>query len=143
MEFQGFPWLASNPYAYPLLEAAHIVGIGLLFGNLVLLELRVWGRATDIPPLALQRATVRVALVGFGLAFLTGTTMFLSQPQELLGNDAFLLKLGLIAAAGFNALVFHRRGGIARADAVGRAQTLLSMLLWVGVIIAGRWIGYL
>jgi hypothetical protein len=143
MEFQGFPWLASNPYAYPLLEAAHIVGIGLLFGNLVLLELRVWGRAADLAPVALQRATVRVALVGFGLAFVTGTTMFLSQPQELLGNGAFLLKLGLIAVAGINAFAFHRRGGIVRNDTLGRAQTLLSVLLWVGVIVAGRWIGYL
>jgi hypothetical protein len=38
-----FDWIVSNPIAYPALEVVHIVGIALLLGNLVLLELRVWG----------------------------------------------------------------------------------------------------
>ena len=37
----GLPWIATHPYAYPALEALHIVGIALLLGSLVLLELRV------------------------------------------------------------------------------------------------------
>jgi hypothetical protein len=142
MGFQGIPWLAANAYAYPLLEVGHIVGIALLLGNLVLLELRVWGAATELPLAALARWTLTLALTGFGLIAMTGLLMFASQPQELLANRAFTIKLGLIALAGCNAAWFHARGGIARPDAVARALTALSSGLWIAVIICGRWIGY-
>jgi hypothetical protein len=143
MGFQGIPWLASHPYAYPLLEVGHILGIALLLGNLALLELRVWGAARELALPALARWTLTLALSGFGLIALTGLLMFASQPQDLLANRAFTLKLGLIALAGCNAAWFHARGGIARADRVARAQTALSLGLWIAVIICGRWIGYL
>jgi hypothetical protein len=142
MGFQGIPWLASNAYAYPLLEVGHIVGIALLLGNLVLLELRVWGAAAELPLAALARWTLTLALAGFGLIAATGLLMFASQPQELLANRAFTIKLGLIALAGCNAAWFHARGGIARPDAVASALTALSSGLWIAVIICGRWIGY-
>jgi hypothetical protein len=143
MGFQGIPWLASNAYAYPLLEVGHIVGIALLLGNLVLLELRVWGAASELPLAALARWTLTLALAGFGLIAVTGLLMFASQPQELLANRAFTIKLGLISLAGCNAAWFHARGGVARPDAVARALTALSSGLWIAVIICGRWIGYL
>ncbi|MDP1532978.1 MAG: hypothetical protein Q8L92_05295, partial [Rubrivivax sp.] len=68
---------------------------------------------------------------------------FLAQPVELLSNGAFLLKLDLILLAGCNAAWFHVRGGLARPDGLARAQTLVSLGLWLGVIICGRWIAYL
>ena len=42
-------WIVSHPLAYPALEVVHIVGIALLLGNLVLLELRVWGLGAELP----------------------------------------------------------------------------------------------
>jgi hypothetical protein len=143
MGFQGIPWLASHPYAYPLLEVGHIIGIALLLGNLALLEMRVWGAARELALAALARWTIMLALSGFGLIALTGLLMFASQPQDLLANRAFTIKLGLIALAGCNAAWFHARGGIAKADGVARAQTALSLGLWIAAIICGRWIGYL
>jgi hypothetical protein len=143
MGFQGIPWIASNAYAYPLLEATHIAGIALLFGNLALLELRVWGAARELPLPALARWTIALALAGFGLVAASGLLMFASQPQELLANRAFLVKMGLVVLAGCNAAWFHARGGIERPDAMARAQTALSSGIWIAAIIAGRWIGYL
>lgn len=143
MGFQGLPWLASNAYAYPLLEAAHIVGIALLLGNLVLLELRVWGAARELPLPALARWTVTLAVAGFALVAASGLLMFASQPQELLANRAFVIKMGLVMLAGCNAGWFHARGSIARPDAMARAQTALSSGIWIAAIISGRWIGYL
>jgi hypothetical protein len=143
MGFQGIPWLASNVYAYPLLEAAHIAGIALLLGNLVLLELRVWGAARELPLPALARWTLTLALSGFGIVAASGLLMFASQPQEMLANRAFVIKMGLIVLAGCNAAWFHARGGVARADATARALTALSSGLWIAAIISGRWIGYL
>ncbi len=143
MAWAGIPALAAHPWAYPALEVVHVVGIALLLGNLVLLELRVWGVARELPLAALARASLTLVGAGFALVVVTGLTMFASQPQELLANRAFVLKMGLIALAGVNAAVFHARGGLARLDAIARAQTALSLGLWLAVIIGGRWIAYL
>lgn len=137
------PWLLSHPFAYPLLEVLHIVGIALLVGNLVLLEVRVWGAVPELPVAALARASLAIALGGFALVALTGLTMFSSQPEELLTNRAFVIKMGLIALAGLNAAWFHARGSLARLDGLARAQTALSLGLWLGAIMLGRWIAYL
>ena len=140
--FVGWPGIASVPWLYPALEVVHIVGIGLLLGSLVLVELRIWGRGADLPLAALARFGLRLTLFGFALAAASGTTMFLSQPGELLGNLPFLVKMALLLCAGLNAAAFHWRGGVARFDAVGRAQTLASLGLWLAIIICGRSIAY-
>ena len=51
----GIPAIAEHPWAYPALEVVHIVGIALLLGNLVLVELRVMGMAPALPLQALAR----------------------------------------------------------------------------------------
>ena len=135
--------LQSHPWAYPVLEIVHIVGIALLFGNLVLFELRLFGRGALLPLAELARLALGVAVAGFVLAAVSGGLMFASQPQELLANDAFLLKLGLLLAGGTNAVLFHVRGGIRRADALARTQMLLSTMIWLAVLACGRWIAYL
>jgi hypothetical protein len=145
MSDAGFtPWagLAVHPWAYPLLEAAHVFGIALLVGSLVLLELRVWGHGAALPMQPLARLALVVSLSGFGLVVITGLTMFATQPGELLANRFFVIKMGLAMFAGLNAAWFHGRGGLAKLDAVARAQTLLSLGLWLAVIICGRWIAY-
>jgi hypothetical protein len=141
--FTGLPGLAAHPWAYPALEVLHIVGIALLVGNLVLLELRVWGLASELPLRPLASLSSTLALCGFVLLALSGLFMFATRPGELLANGAFTLKLGLIMVAGLNAGWFHARGGIERPDRTARAQTAFSLGLWLAVIICGRWIAYL
>ena len=139
----GLPWIASNPYAYPALEALHILGIALLLGSLVLLELRVWGLGPEIPIRPLARLALGVTFTGFGLVVCSGVLMFSANPAELIANRAFVLKLCLVQLAGLNAAWFHTRGSLIRCDALARAQTVLSMGLWLGAIVCGRWIAYL
>ena len=138
----AFAWIATHPWLYPALEAAHIAGIALLLGSLVLVELRVWGLGAALPVLPLARLGLSVSLAGFVLVLATGLTMFASQPADLLANRVFLLKMGLVMGAGLNAALFHARGSMVRLDATARVQTLISMGLWLGVIICGRWIAY-
>ncbi|MES1163011.1 MAG: hypothetical protein ABUL50_08110 [Rhizobacter sp.] len=135
-------WIASNPVVYPALEVVHVTGIALLVGNLVLLELRVWGLERELPVPALARLSLTVSLCGFGLAVFSGALMFSSQAAELIANRAFVLKMGLLTLAGANAGLFHARDGLNKLDAIARAQTALSLGLWLGVIICGRWIAY-
>lgn len=135
----GFTWAAAG---YPLLEVLHITGIALLLGSLVLVELRLWGWGPELPLPALARLGLPVSLAGFALVAASGLAMFSTQPQELLSNRAFVAKLGCVGAAGLNAAWFHARGSLARADALARAQTVLSLGLWIAAILCGRWIAY-
>ncbi|MBC5785410.1 hypothetical protein H8N03_20855 [Ramlibacter sp. USB13] len=137
-----FAGLQSHPWAYPVLEMVHIFGIALLLGNLVLLELRVFGRGAALPVLPLARLALTIAVSGFALAAGSGLLMFASQPAELLANRAFTLKMLLILVAGCNALWFHGRNSLARCDAAARAQLVLSTLTWLAVLACGRWIAY-
>lgn len=137
-----FDGIVRSTWAYPALEVVHIAGIALLLGNLALLEWRVWLSASDIPPRALARLALPLALGGFALIGLSGMTMFATQPTELLANRAFVLKLGLVSLAGVNAVWFHARDSLAKLDLMARLQTVLSLGLWVGAIICGRWIAY-
>jgi hypothetical protein len=137
-----FSWISGHPWAYPVLEVVHLVGIALLLGNLVLLELRVLGVAKTLPLPALARAALGLTLCGFGLAAGSGLLMFASQPLELLANRAFTIKMGLLMLAGTNAAMFHARGGLHKLDATARLQTALSLGIWLAVITCGRFIAY-
>jgi len=137
-----FDALKAHVWAYPALEGAHIVGIALLLGNLVALEVRVFGRAAVLPIEALARLSLGIALTGFAVAAISGLLMFSTQPSELLANRAFLVKMGLLAAAGCNAAWFHARTSLKKLDLVARVQMLLSTAIWLGVVFCGRWIAY-
>ena len=135
-------WIAEHPFAYPMLEAVHIVGIAVLVGSLLVFELRVWGMGAALPLRPLARLVLPVALGGFALAAGSGLLMFASSAAELLASNTFVVKMTLLACAGLNAAAFHTRGSLDRADAVARAQTAVSLLLRLAVIAAGRWIAY-
>jgi hypothetical protein len=134
--------LGAHPWAYPMLEVVHLIGVALIVGNLVLLELRVfgWGSALPIEPLA--RLSLGLVGVGFGLAVLTGLLMFGTQPGELLANRVFTVKMALIMMAGCNAGWFHARRSLQLQDTTARASMLLSLVIWILVITCGRWIAY-
>ncbi|KQP18018.1 hypothetical protein [Pseudorhodoferax sp. Leaf267] len=137
-----FAPLASHPWAYPALEAVHIVGIALLLGNLVALEMRVFGFAAALPAEALARLSLGLALAGFGLAAASGLLMFATQPLELIANRFFVVKMGLLALAGCNAGWFHGRDSLRKLDRLARVQMLLSTAIWLTVVVCGRWIAY-
>jgi hypothetical protein len=134
--------LRSHLWAYPVLEMVHITGIALLLGNLVLLELRVFGLGATLALKELARLSLGLAAAGFGLAAASGLLMFASQPSELLANRAFTLKMLLLMLAGCNAAWFHGRGSLDRPDAVARGQMVVSTLIWLAVLACGRWIAY-
>lgn len=135
-------WISSHPWAYPALEVVHLVGIALLLGNLMLLELRVLGVTPALPLAVLARSALALVLLGFCLAAASGLLMFASQPMELLANRVFTVKLGLVALAGCNAAWFHGRGSLQRADPLAKVQALVSLGLWLAVVACGRFIAY-
>ena len=137
-----FAELKSSVWAYPALEVAHICGIALLLGNLVLLELRVFGRGAALDVKALASLSLGIAGVGFSLAALTGLLMFASQAAELLTNRVFTLKMILLMLAGCNAAWFHGRASLEKLDLTARLQMLVSGFIWLAVVACGRLIAY-
>ena len=134
--------LQASTWAYPALEVVHLFGIALLLGNLVLLELRVFGLGAALPVQALARLSLTLAFVGFGLAAASGLLMFVTQPAELLANRVFTLKMLLLLLAACNAGWFHGRGSLHKLDTLARVQLALSTLIWLAVLTCGRWIAY-
>ena len=137
-----FAALTASVWAYPALEVVHIFGIALLVGNLVLLEIRVFGRGTTLDVRALATLSLAIAGIGFSLAAASGLLMFATQAAELLTNRVFTLKMILLMLAGCNAAWFHGRGSLDKLDALARWQMILSTLIWLAVITCGRWIAY-
>ena len=125
-----------------MLEVVHLIGVALILGNLVLLEMRVFGCASNLPIEPLARLSLGLVGVGFGLAVVTGLLMFGTQPGELLANRVFTAKMALIMLAGCNAGWFHARRSLQLQDRTARVLMLQSTVLWLLVLTCGRWIGY-
>jgi len=137
-----FQALGAHPWAYPMLEVAHILGIALLLGNLTLLELRVFGWGATLPVPALARLSLTLGGAGFLLAAASGLLMFSTQAGELLANRVFTAKMLLLLLAACNAAWFHVRGSLQRLDGTARALMGASTVIWLMVLTCGRWIGY-
>ena len=138
-------------WLYPIVEIVHIVGFVILVGAAVMFDLRLLGVSPGLRASAMARHHLPWARVALVLVVPSGVLMFMAHATEFAANPAFRMKLILLAAAGLNALVFHR--GAFRSVAAweahvpvpGRARgaAIVSLLLWIGVISAGRLIAYL
>ena len=151
----GARWLQDSGTAYLFVNAAHILGLALLLGSIVTLDVQLIvrsslpdsSRVSSLP--ALARVLSRTATWGLALAALTGLWLFSVRPLDYWGNAAFLCKLGLLAMALVNVAWQHRGADWAKllngqGVATGvRVRAALSLLLWCAVLLAGRWIGFL
>jgi hypothetical protein len=144
----GAQWLRASSFAYPFVNAAHILGIGLLLGAIQPLDLRLLGFFNAVPLRTIGPFLSRAAAVGACLAALTGLWLFSVQPGDYLGNPAFLWKAGLLMLAGINVAAQHLGPryrvavGGGRTGTMVRVHAALSIGLWLSVLAAGRWIGF-
>lgn len=148
-EWPGAIALRRSEVAYLLINAAHIVSIGLIIGAILTLDFTILGLLRQAPLEALGRPLSRVAALGVTCAILTGAVLFTVRPLAYVQNTAFLVKVALIGLAVANALILRRNrhwhsaltGG--RVHPSVRVAALFSALLWIAAILAGRWIGFL
>jgi hypothetical protein len=141
--------LRRSAVLYPLVNAAHILSIGLVIGAIFTLDARVLGAFGRVPLGLLGPPLVRMAAIGLGGAAATGFLLFSVRPSAYAANPAFLVKLGLIALGLLNVLALRLGTGWRQALGGGavvvpvRVAAALSMLVWTGTVLAGRWIGFL
>lgn len=138
--------LKSSFVAYPVVNGLHILAIGALVTSVLLMDFRLLGAFASIPASPFHRLLRRVALFAFAVAVLTGVTIFAVRARDYAASPVFLLKLTLIAAAIANFLLFSwlqaGRSETKPPTPLMRLSAVCSVLLWLGVLFAGRFIGF-
>ncbi len=136
-------WLAQamkySAWLYPTVETVHIWGIGMLFGSVVLMDLRVLGLGKALDYSALSRLGIAVSVLGFSLAVITGSMLFITHAADLIASRLFILKISLIFLLITNAVLLRMRVEI---NPVTKAQAVISLVGWASVIGLGRWLAY-
>jgi len=152
-------WLEAQPFAtaiaqsswlFPALESLHVIALTLVVGTIAMLDLRLLGLRAG------QRVTATAAHLlpftwsAFAVALASGLALFSSQATLYYANGPFRLKLVLFALAGVNMAAFHlfTFKGVSRWNDATRpplpAQLAggLSLLIWISIVFAGRWVGF-
>jgi hypothetical protein len=133
MLLEGWPVsraVRSSIRLYPAISSLHVAGLGALFGALIVHHLALWRG---------QVLTAALPVIRWGLvvAVTSGVFLFLPRAGFYAANPAFQLKLILIGTSCVNAALFHLWH-----QAPHRLLAVLSLALWTGAILAGRWIAY-
>lgn len=141
--------IRGSAAAYVLVSAMHIAAVGLLLGSIVTLDLRLLGLVGSYPIAYLAPPLVRVATTGLLGAAITGLLLFSTRPAAYAANPAFLAKLTLIAVGLLNIAILRLNprwmdvGNDRHAPRSVRAAASVSITVWLGAVLAGRWIGFL
>ena len=141
----------ESMWAYPLLETLHVIGLALVFGPILLFDLRVLGWNKDLAVSRLHKALLPWVWSGFAMNAASGVLLFVSDAAEFAANTALRYKMALLVIAGLNALYFQARiaPGVAiwdretKAPANARVSAAASIALWLAIISAGRMIAYI
>jgi hypothetical protein len=148
-------WISSfirdTKWCFPAIEMVHLFGIVTLLGTMLAFDLRlmnVWLRRWPVS--LLMKRLVPWTWVAFVVMVCTGTGLFISDPLRFFYNPSFRIKLVLIALAGLNALIFQltafrtlNKWDVACETPRGaKIAGFFSIVLWFGVVAAGRWIAF-
>lgn len=143
--------IRENVNAFPVLESLHVLAVGLVFGTILIVDLRLLGVAAHRS--SARRLTSELLPYTWGafvIAVITGAGLFISNAVSYAANPQFLLKLVALAVAGLNMAWFHTTA-YRRIDqwdedmpppTAARIAGLASLVTWTVVIFLGRWIGF-
>jgi uncharacterized membrane protein len=138
--------IKESAWLFPVIEAAHLLGLSALGGTLLVVDLRMLGAGLRSRPIAELAQDVRPWLVGsLAVMIVTGTALFLSESVKCYYSQAFWVKITTIPIALLFTLTVRQRVAMrAGADATvsTRLVALVSIALWFTVAAAGRWIGF-
>jgi hypothetical protein len=138
--------ISSRTYPFAIIEVVHLFGLTLLLGGVVFLSMRLFGLImTDLPLPEFSRTVRRWTFAGFIISTLTGICLYASESMKLYNSPSFWVKMAFFFAA--IAFQFTVVRSVALSDRSGRVvrafAALVSLILWFGVGVAGRAIGFL
>ena len=143
--------LRESLYLFPLVESVHVIGLTMVFGLIGIIDLRLLGVASTRRPFdRIASDVMKWIWAAFALTAATGLLMFITNAAVYYDNFYFRMKMLLLVLAGINMLVFELTAGRAlhswnenpAAPPAARTAAALSILIWLGVIFMGRWIGF-
>ena len=144
-EHIGFTWW------FPLLESIHVLAVALVVGSILMVDLRLLGvAARRYAASRVNRELIPWTWGAFCVAAVTGTGMFMTRASAYIENPAFETKLVLLLLAGANMALFQFRtfrdiegwDNAAVTPVSARVAGAVSLVLWAGVVLAGRWVGH-
>ena len=143
-------WVLSSPWAWPIMEILHFMGLSILLGAMLLIDVRLAGHWRGIALSAVHRLLPWAAL-GFGINLITGVIFFFGDPERYVANIGFKIKLVLVVIAGLNAIWFKLKidadmmSWSPDQDSTAQAKTVayISLISWFGVLLFGRLIPYI
>jgi hypothetical protein len=143
-------YVQENPVGYPLVLTTHAVGMALLAGIVLMINFRVLGFGRTVP-LGYFKRLMKLALLGFVLNLVSGAMLFVADASSHAANVAFLTKIALLIVGGALLIALSRQilpaavtaaGEVVEASDTARHIAAVSVLVWIGVIVAGRLIAY-
>jgi cytochrome c556 len=143
--------IRNSLYVFPILEAIHVMALSVVFGTIVIVDLRILGLASTERPFGrMSSELLKFTWGAFAVAALTGTLMFMTNARVYAANTPFRIKMALLALAGLNMALFHLTAGKSAprwekgptAPALGKVTATASVTLWIAIIFAGRVIGF-
>ena len=141
-------FVLALPYGWPSLETLHFIGLSLLIGVILLIDLRMLGVMKDVAFPALHRL-LPWAILGFGTNLVTGMLFFVASPEQYDRNVAFVWKVILVMLAGANALYFtlFDEAWVLKpgddAPFTAKAVAVSAIALWLGVLYFGSMLPFL
>jgi hypothetical protein len=143
--------LRNSVWSYPLVNAAHLLGVALLVGSIVPLDLRLLGAWRSVALAPLRRVLTRIAGAGLVLAIIFGTLLFITRASEYIASNVFISKMVVVAVGTANALALRvmwppHVSQIASTDGKTPARLQIaagvSVATWLAALTLGRLIGY-
>ena len=139
--------IRNSPWLFPVIEAVHLLGLALMGGLVLLVDMRLMGLAMPRKPVAALAREIQPWLIGaLAVMLTTGLMLYTSEPMKLYYNGAFWMKMGFLSSA--IVYTFTVRRAVLAADerrvgpVWGKLVALVSIALWAGVGIGGRAIGF-
>ena len=144
--------IRENEFLFPWIESVHVLAITLVIGSITIVDLRLVGLASlDRAVGRLTADVLPLTWVAFAVAVVSGFLLFSSNAFNYAHNSFFQRKVLLLVLAGINMSAFHlwigrdieRWGKPFNATPLpAKVAGAVSLLLWIGVVAFGRWIGF-
>ena len=138
--------LRNSVWTYPLVNAAHLLGVALLVGSIVPLDLRLLGAWRSVPLAPLGAVLTRIAGGGLVLAMIFGTLLFITRASEYIASNVFISKMVVVAVGTANALALRMMWRAQVSDGKTpvrlRLAAGISLATWLAALTLGRLVGY-
>lgn len=133
-------WVGESLWGYPFLLSLHVVGLAVIVGLTLMLDLRLLGFFGALSTQSFL-PLMKFAWAGFVVNAVSGLFLFTSQASYFATHEPFLLKIGLIFVGAVTAgIIQHNLRNCQTKNS--RALAMVSLVAWSGAIVNGRLIAY-